>query len=68
MQQEERIRNLTETVGEEQEIAEIRRIIGEHPWIFAKTYAKFCPHEYTLRDIWQNQEDYASLVHFILPL
>lgn len=65
MKQEEGIRNLTETIGEEPELSYIRRIIAEHRWIFAKTYAAFCPHEYTLRKEWGNDEDFRALVNFI---
>ena len=65
MTQEERIRNLTETVGEGQELERVRRIIDEHRWIFAKTYAAFCPHEYTLRKEWENDDDYRFLVNFV---
>lgn len=65
MQQKERIRTLTETIGEKDEVARIRQLIGEHRWIFAKTYASFCPHEYTLRKDWAEDAEYRSLGNFI---
>ena len=65
MRQTEKIRNLTETVGEGQELERVRRIIAEHRWIFAKTYAAFCPHEYTLRKEWENDEEFCYLVNYV---
>ena len=65
MRQEERLRNLTETVGDGAEVAHIRKLIREHRWIFAKTYAAFCPHEYTLRKTWNKDADFEALIRFI---
>ena len=68
MQQEEKILNLTETVGNTQEVEMIRKIIREHRWIFAKTYAAFCPHEYTLRKEWADDAEFRTLVKHIWTL
>ncbi len=62
---QDRRKVLYETVGDSSEIEYIRRIVNEHEWKFAKTYAAFCPHEYTLRDKWNNRTDYNNLVNFI---
>lgn len=61
----DRMKNLSETLGEPEELEYIRRIVNDHEWCFAKTYAAFCPHEYTLRYTWKNKADYNNLVNFI---
>ena len=61
----DRMKNLSETVGAPEEVEYIRRIIADHEWRFAKSYAAFCPHEYTQRAGWSNRQDYANLVRFI---
>ena len=65
MKQEEKVRNLTETIGKEPELSYVRKIVAEHRWIFAKTYAAFCPHEYTLRKDWENDDEYRKLITFV---
>lgn len=62
---QDRLRNLHETVGEKAEVEYIRKIVGENAWTFAKSYAAFCPHEYTMRKAWKNREDYKTLVRHI---
>lgn len=42
-----------------------RELVDTHRWIFAKTYAAFCPHEYTLRRQWDSDEDYRWFAEFI---
>ncbi len=59
------LRGLWATVGGKEEIEAVRRTVAEHRWIFAKTYAAFCPHEYTLRKDWENDEEYRQFVHFV---
>lgn len=44
---------------------QIREFINRHEWRFAKTYAAFCPHEYTLREWWNDRRQYNALVHHI---
>ena len=48
----------------EQEFAEF---IARQKWIFAKTYAKFCPHEYIVKDRLENFEkrNFEKFVQFI---
>jgi len=65
MQREGNIHNLTETVGNVQELDYIRKLIRKHRWVFAKTYAAFCPHEYTLRKEWKDDTEYVDLVAFV---
>lgn len=47
-----------------EERARASLFIKYHRWIFAKTYAAFCPHEYSLRKESQDQDfkDFAELV------
>lgn len=59
---EDRLANLTGTIGNPEEVKYIRELIACHEWRFAKTYAAFCPHEYTLRNTWGNKVDYNALV------
>ncbi len=61
----DRLHGLKSTVGPTKEIEAIRKVIIDHRWIFAKTYAAFCPHEYTLRKEWEYDADYRMLVRFI---
>ena len=63
--QEEYLKGLRETVGGADEVEAVRRAVAGHKWIFAKTYAAFCPHEYTLRKDWENDDEYRFLVNFI---
>lgn len=44
--------------------ARFREFVNSHRWIFAKTYASFCPHEYTLRRE-SNREDFIWFAKFI---
>ena len=62
---EERLKNLTETVGPKNDVAEVQELIRKHNWIFAKTYADFCPHEYTLREKGWSDRDYQKFVNHI---
>ena len=62
---EERLMNLTKTVGPASEVEETRKAINSVPWIFAKTYAAFCPHEYTLRRDWKKDRAFRKFVSFI---
>ena len=41
-----------------------REFICRHEWTFAKTYAAFCPHEYTLQRE-SRWEDFARFFEFI---
>lgn len=41
-----------------------RKAVNNHRWIFAKTYAAFCPHEYTLRHEWI-WDEFKQFVEFI---
>lgn len=47
-----------------EERARASLFIKYHRWIFAKTYAAFCPYEYSLREENQDQDfkDFAELV------
>lgn len=62
---DERVKNLTETIGDPEENERIRQYINANYWKFAKTYAEFCPHEYTLRQYWRDKASYNALVHHI---
>lgn len=61
----DRRRNLSETLGTPEELEYIRRAVKSNIWHFAKRYAAFCPHEYTLRNQWRDRKAYNDLVHFI---
>ena len=65
MSEDERRQGLDVTVGSDEELQYIRRIINDNYWRFAKTYAEFCPHEYTLWKTWKNKVDYNNMVEFI---
>ena len=41
-----------------------RKFVDSHRWIFAKTYAAYCPHEYTLRRE-SDREDFIWFVKFV---
>jgi len=41
-----------------------RKFVNGHMWTFAKTYAAFCPHEYTLRR-YADPEEFAWFARFI---
>lgn len=41
-----------------------RMLVENHRWCFAKTYAAFCPHEYTLRKEWRDAE-FKWLAQFV---
>ena len=48
----------------QQDVDKFKKFVETHRWIFAKTYAAFCPHEYTLqRD--SKWEDFAEFFEFI---
>ena len=64
MNTEQMLKNLTETVGNPEEVANIHRIISEHKWQFAKTMP-YVPHEYSVRKFWANKEDYDVLLNFV---
>lgn len=48
----------------DEDVKKFRRLANSHRWIFAKTYAAFCPHEYTLRKEW-GREDFEWFAKFI---
>lgn len=48
----------------EEEAAKFRKFVDTHRWIFAKTYAAFCPHEYTLQRE-ANWKDFSEFFEFI---
>ena len=48
----------------EDDVRKFRQFVDSHRWIFAKTYAAFCPHEYTLQRE-SNWEDFAEFFEFI---
>lgn len=43
------MRRLDGTEIPEEDAKRFRDFVNSHRWVFAKTYAAFCPHEYTLR-------------------
>ena len=49
----------------EQDAARFKVLVDSHRWIFAKTYAAFCPHEYTLTREWKNRADFDWFAKFI---
>lgn len=51
------------TEAEQAEFEEVRRLLLEHRWIFAKTMPEN-PHEYTLRKTWDDA-DFLRVVTFI---
>ena len=61
--------NDIETVTEEQKRieAEFTEFIESHRWIFARTYAAFCPHEYIVKTILpeDEQRDFERFAQFI---
>ena len=56
---------LKETLGSAEEVSAVRGVIAGHRWIFARTYAAFCPHEYTLRREWAEDAEFRLLVKHI---
>lgn len=48
----------------EAERKKILKFVATHRWIFAKTYAAFCPHEYTLRRE-SNNEEFCEFVKLV---
>ena len=46
---------------------DFRSFIESHSWIFAKTYAAFCPHEYVVKDRLspEEQKQFEEIVLFI---
>lgn len=62
---DERLKNLTETVGPEVEVNRFREMIKSHVWKFATTYADFCPHEYTVRANGWSHDDMQFFAHHI---
>ena len=58
------MRRLDGTEIPEEDAKRFRDFVNSHRWVFAKTYAAFCPHEYTLRHeaIW---EEFKSFFEFI---
>lgn len=53
------------TLIPEADAKRFRELVDNHKWIFAKTYAAFCPHEYTLkRDRW-SAESFKWFVKFV---
>ena len=62
---DERLKNLTETIGPEEEVKRMQELIRKHEWKFATTYAAFCPHEYTLKERGWNWEDWSFFIRFI---
>ena len=53
------------TTVPEQDAERFRRLVNGHRWIFAKTYAAFCPHEYTLRKAFRIDENFQWLAKFV---
>lgn len=47
------------------ELERFRALVDAHAWRFAKTYASFCPHEYTLKREGWNSTDLKWFVEFI---
>ena len=62
---DERLKNLTETIGDPEENKYILELINSHPWQLAKTYVDFCPHEYTLKFKWKNWNEFYELMWHI---
>ena len=58
------MRRFDGTAIAEQDAARFKALVDSHRWIFAKTYAAFCPHEYTLRKEWLNS-DFSWFAKFI---
>lgn len=48
----------------EQDAKRFREFVDTHRWQFARTYAAFCPHEYTLRKF-DKTGDFAWFVKFV---
>lgn len=46
---------------------EFQQFIARNKWIFAKSYAAFCPHEYVVRDRLSDEEQcvFKQIVAFI---
>ena len=63
--EDDRRKGLYETLGKAEEVDVIRMIVNRHYWRFAKTYAAFCPHEYTLREGWKQDSEFRMLVKHI---
>ena len=53
------------TMIPEAEAKKFRECVDKHRWIFAKTYASFCPHEYTLKREYWTSEDFKWFVKFV---
>lgn len=53
------------TVVDEADARRFRSLVKSHRWIFAKTYAAFCPHEYSLRREWKVDEDFEWFAKFV---
>lgn len=48
----------------EQDAKRFRRFVSANYWQFAKTYAAFCPHEYTLKK-WDKTGDFMWFCQFV---
>ena len=46
------------------DLERFRRFVKSNYWQFAKTYAAFCPHEYTLRK-WDKTGDFEWFLKFV---
>lgn len=59
------MRRLDGTEIPEEDAQRFRQLVQTHRWIFAKTYAAFCPHEYTLTREWRPRSDFDWFAKFI---
>ena len=60
---EDRIRNLTATVGDADTVARMRELIASHEWQFAKSMP-YIPHEYSLKRAW-SRDQFNEFLAFI---
>lgn len=59
------MRRLDGELVSEQDASKFRMLVDQHRWIFAKTYAAFCPHQYTLKREGWRSGDFKWFVKFI---
>lgn len=59
------MRRLDGTEIPEEDARKFRNLVYSHRWIFAKTYASFCPHEYTLKREGWTDVDFKWFVKFV---
>ena len=64
MEEEKKYKNELEEKSEKEMPEELKDFIKNSHWIFAKTYAAFAPHYYTIKE-WKTKELFEKLVIFM---